>query len=396
MRFGLFHIPYDTSGERDYSELVAELRELAQACDAGGFDVFWQAEHHFSVWGRELSANPILLASDIAAHTKRVRVGLAAAIITFWHPLRLAEDVATLDHLCDGRLEVGVGRGNYGLEATNLNPMADPNKPQENFNVFNETLQILKLALANDRFSFKGDYYRYPSPGFSADMAHTVDDPRYADPKTGELVKITTLPRPKQRPHPPLWIVVNSPLSIQHAAENDCGIIMWRLPERMLRHRLEGYREVWQKTHGGSIPLGRKTAIVRDTYVADSLAEARDIAGEAVMGALNFSNWRGPYIYLNPDEELDPDVNAAQTKELSFDFVHDRALLFGSPDDVVERLISLHRATGIEQVVFRCGWPGLEHRHTLRSVERLRDEVIPRVQREIGSASAKIAASAAE
>ena len=95
MRFGLFHIPHDLTGERDYSAIVAEMRELAETCDRGGLDVFWIAEHHFSIWGRELTPNPILLASDLAARTERVRLGLAAAIITFWHPLRLAETLAS-------------------------------------------------------------------------------------------------------------------------------------------------------------------------------------------------------------------------------------------------------------------------------------------------------------
>mgnify|MGYP001256955806 CR=1 FL=1 len=383
MQFGIFHIPHDLTAERDYREVVGEMRELAKACDQSGFDVFWIAEHHFSVWGRELCPNPILLASDVAARTERLRVGLAAAIITFWHPLRLAEDVATLDHLADGRLEVGVGRGNYGLEATNLNPAANPNNPQENFNVFNETLQILKKALSEERFSHKGALYEFPAPGFSADMAHTVDDPRFADPETGELVKITTLPHPHQKPHPPMWVVVNSDLSIQHAAENGCGIIMWRPPNATLKQRIDHYRESWARSGDG--PHGPRTAVMRDTFVADSEDQAREIAGEAAMGALNFANWRGPYIYLNPGEELDEATQAAQTKELSFDFVKDRSLLFGSPDDVTDKLIAMHRETGIDQVSFKTDWPGLEHRHALRSVERLRDDVIPRVRQAIAA-----------
>ena len=387
MRFGLFHIPHDLTGARDYGEIVAEMRELAVACDRGGFDVFWIAEHHFSIWGRELCPNPILLAADLAARTERLRLGLAAAIITFWHPLRLAEDVATLDHLAGGRLEVGVGRGNYGLEATNLNPAADPNDPPRNFGVFDETLRILKKALSEERFSHEGEHYRYPAPGFRADMAHTVDDPRFADPGTGELVKIATLPRPRQKPHPPMWAVANSDLSIRHAAENDCGIVMWRPPNAMLKRRVDLYRETWRAAHGATGGFGPRTAVMRDTFVADGEDRAREIAGEAAMGALNFSNWRGPDIYLEPGEELDPARRAALEKELTYDFVRDRALFFGSPDDVADRVLALRRETGIDQVSFKTGWPGLAHEHTLRCVERLRDEVIPRVERAIAAES---------
>ncbi len=383
MRFGLFQIPHDLSGQRDYGAIVGEMRELARACDAGGFDVFWIPEHHFSIWGRELSPNPILLAADLAARTRRIRLGLAAAIITFWHPLRLAEDIATLDHLADGRLEVGVGRGNYGLEALNLNPVADPSNPQENFNVFDETLQILKQALGKERFSHSGRYYRYPAPGFFADRAHTVDDPRFVDARSGEMTRIATFPRPRQKPHPPLWVVVNSELSVRHAAENDCGIIMWRQPDAMLRQRLEAYAS----SHPRSVADGARCAVMRDTFVAASEAEARDIAGEAALSAMNFSNWRGPSIYLEPGEELEAERHAELARELTYEFVRDRALFFGSVDDVVEKAVVLHRETGIGHLVFKCGWPGLEHRHTLKCVERLRDDVIPRVKRAVGSAS---------
>ena len=379
MRFSYFDLPHDITKKRSYSDVIGDLRRTAEICDESGFDIIWLGEHHFSIWGRELTPNPILLASDLAARTKRIRVGLSAAIITFWHPLRLAEDIATLDHLTGGRLEVGVGRGNYGLEAFNLNPDADPNNPQQNFDVFDETLQILKKALGEERFSHRGRFYQFPAPGFNADKAHTVDDPAYVNPETNELIKLTIYPRPLQKPTPPLWTVVNSALSIQHAAENNCGIIMWRQTNKALVQQLKVYKEAYEAAHNATIPTGRRTAIVRDTFVADSLEEARRIAGEAALGALNFSNWRGPYIFLDPGEELAPDLHEELTRELTFDFVNDRALLFGSPDDVVQKLIALHEETGIEQVTFKCSWPGLEFEHTERSLLLLRDEVIPRV-----------------
>ena len=170
MRFGYFDNIQDPTQARDYSELVDEMRERAQACERAGMDIFWIPEHHFSIWGRELLGNPLLMAADLAARTKKIRIGLGAAIITFWHPLRLAEDLALLDHLTGGRLEVGVGRGNYGLEAANLNPLADPNKPAMNLKVFLETLGVLRAALTEDRFSYKGDIYQFPAPGFRADQ----------------------------------------------------------------------------------------------------------------------------------------------------------------------------------------------------------------------------------
>jgi len=380
MKFGYFQNIHDITLSRDYEELLNEMREIAAICEEGGFSCFWLPEHHFSIWGRELMPNPILMAADLAARTRHMRIGLAAAIITFWHPLRLAEDLSLLDQLTGGRLELAVGRGNYGLEALNLNPAADPNDQDANFKAFMETLHILKTAFTNDRFSFKGDLYTYPAPGFKVDRAHTVDDPDYIDAETGELIKLSVYPKPKQKPYPPLWQVVSdSPRSLQFAAENDMGVIMWRHSVKSLKHRIGMYRDWASAARGEEVPFGARTAILRDTFVAESEAEARRIAGDSLMSALNFSNWRGPGVYLDPDETLDPDLEASLKSELTYEFVSDRSLLFGSPDQIVDRLMELWEETNIEQVAFKCSWPGLAHEHARRSVELLAQEVIPRV-----------------
>ncbi len=386
MQFGYFHNIEDPTKARDYGELLNELRALAIACEEGGFDTFWMPEHHFSVWGRELIPNPILMAADIAARTKRIRIGLCAVIVTHWHPLRLAEDIAVLDHMCDGRLELGVGRGNYGLEAYNLNRIADPNNQMMNIKVFEETVEILKRALGEDRFSFKGEIYEFPSPGFKSDRAHTVDDPAYNDPATGELAKLSITPRGKQRPTPPMWQVVNSIESIQHAARLDMGIVMWRPTAKSLQLRVKTYQDTMKAQHGRDLALGERTGVLRDTFVARTEEEAVRAAAGPVISALNFSNWRGPSIYLSPGEVLAPEEEKALKKELPFEWVRNRCLHIGSVDRVVEELVMLHRETGIGQAVLRCAWPGIDPADTMRSVRLLGSEVIPRVRQELGKA----------
>lgn len=392
MKMGYFQNIHDVTRERDYEEMLNELREIANFCDTAGFDVFWLPEHHFSIWGREMLPNPILMAADLAARTRNMRIGLAAAIITHWHPLRLAEDLCLLDQLSGGRLEIAVGRGNYGLEALNLNPIADPNDQDANFKAFDETLKIIKTVFTNKRFSFKGDIYAYPAPGFTVDRAHTVDDPDYIDAETGELIKLSIYPRPKQTPHPPLWQVVSdSPRSLQYAAENGLGIIMWRHTVASLKSRLRMYQGWASEAQGRDVPLGARTVILRDTFVAESEKEAREIAGEALMGAFNFSNWRGPGVFLDPGEKLDPDLEESLKKELTFDFVNERSLLFGPPGHIVDKLMELWHETNIEQVVFKCSWPGFPHEHTMRSVRLLAEEVIPKVKARIEAATVSAA-----
>jgi alkanesulfonate monooxygenase SsuD/methylene tetrahydromethanopterin reductase-like flavin-dependent oxidoreductase (luciferase family) len=381
MKFGISQNIHDTTKSRPYDALLDELREVAVYCDDNGFESFWLPEHHFSIWGREMVPNPLMVAADVAARTRKIRVGLSAAIITFWHPIRLAEDLALLDQLSNGRLEIGFGRGNYGLEATNLNPAADPNDQDANFKVFEESVAVVKAALRDRIFSHKGDIFQFPAPGFKADRAHSVDDPAYVDPETGELAKLSIIPGPKQTPMPPMWQVVSeSPRSMRYAAQNDMGIIMWRPSAATLKDRLGIYQKAYREFHGVDIPFGAKTAIVRDTFVAESEAEARRIAEGPLMGSLNFANWRGPRIYLDPGEEISPAAEAALRKELTYEFVRDRALFFGSPDEVVERIKAFYEATRMEQIIFKCSWPGLEHEHSMRSLKLLTEEVLPRVR----------------
>ena len=84
---------------KSYSQILNEIREIAIYCDKNSWDSIWFTEHHFSHEGMEICPNPILLSSDIAARTNNIRIGQAATIVTFWNPIRVAEDIALLDNL---------------------------------------------------------------------------------------------------------------------------------------------------------------------------------------------------------------------------------------------------------------------------------------------------------
>ncbi len=379
MKFGYFCNPSDPGLKRDWLEVMNEARDLAEFCDKTGFDSFWLAEHHFSHSGRYILPNPIAMGIDIAARTKNIRVGVGAAIITFWHPLRLAEDIAMLDQLSGGRLELGVGRGNYGIEGVNLNAIADPRNPEANMQVFSETVQILQNAFSQRRFSYAGKNYHFPAPGFASDR-RTVTDADYIDAKTGELIKLTVVPRTRQQPYPPMWQVVDSPSSIEFAAKHDLGIIMWRPPAETLRERFQLHHETAAKS-GRQMPFGSRTGIMRDTFVAETAAEARALAERYIMPFLNFSNWRGPHIYLRPEEKLSEETEQRLKKELDFDFVNKRSLLFGSPEEVVERIEELQEVANVEQVLLNTSWSGMPHELTMRSMRLFADRVMPKIKR---------------
>ena len=103
--------------KKPYTEILNNGRDIATYCDKNNWDSIWFTEHHLNHEGMESCANPLMMCTDIAARTKQIRLGQACNVITFWNPIRLAEDIATLDNLSNGRVEVGVGRGIYGREA---------------------------------------------------------------------------------------------------------------------------------------------------------------------------------------------------------------------------------------------------------------------------------------
>ena len=109
MRFGTFYFFQAAPGQRHAEVIHRELEQMAWTEELG-FDEIWLTEHHFIDYG--LSVDPASLAAAAAARTRRVRIGLAAAILPFHHPLRLAEQMALVDIISKGRLDVGVGRGN--------------------------------------------------------------------------------------------------------------------------------------------------------------------------------------------------------------------------------------------------------------------------------------------
>ena len=170
-----------------------------------------------------------MLGADAAARTKNIRIGQAANVITFHNPIKLAEDIATLDQLSKGRVEVGVARGIYGREAINLNVEADLKDQAKNFRLFAETLEILKKAWTEKFFSHEGEFYTYPHPNhvWQHDMSPPSEE--FMNMKDNTIKKISIVPKPYQSPHPPIHQVVDGIRSIEWAAQNGINVIMLSL-----------------------------------------------------------------------------------------------------------------------------------------------------------------------
>ena len=179
--------------------IINDMRDIAIYCDRNDWESIWYTEHHFNHEGMEICPNALMMGADIAARTKNIRIGQAANIITFWNPIRIAEDIALLDHLSNGRVEVGIGRGIYGREAIHLNIEADLKNQAKNFRLFEETITIMKKAWTEKFFSHQGEFYTYPSPNF--EWQHDLSPPseEFVNTKTNILKKISVVPRANPR-----------------------------------------------------------------------------------------------------------------------------------------------------------------------------------------------------
>jgi alkanesulfonate monooxygenase SsuD/methylene tetrahydromethanopterin reductase-like flavin-dependent oxidoreductase (luciferase family) len=372
MRFSIFH-NLAAPGRLDaYADVMDEARELALAAEEAGFWSIWYTEHHFGHVAIEITPNPVAMSIDIAARTSRIRIGQAAAIITFWHPLRLAEDLALLDQLSRGRLEVGIGRGLYGREALNLNPLADPRDEEQNRALFEETLEIMLKAWTEPFFSHKGRFYEFPQPGVKWNHPLSPPSPEFVG-EDGTISHMAVTPRPLQTPHPPLWQVIDTPRSIEWAARRGIQGLFWLPPVSALKDRFELYRDAASESQGRELELGEGIGLVRDVYVAETMEQARREFEDAVMTSYRWIiHWRGLRNLMNAGEEVRDDM------ELSFDFLQPRNMLVGTPEYVAEKIEELRSELNLEHLLLWTTHPGLPHDRAMRSLELFSEQVMPR------------------
>src|SRR5438067_4200304 len=153
MRFGTFYFFQAAPGQRHEDIIRGELEQIEWSEELG-FDEIWLTEHHFIEYG--LSVDPATLAAAAASRTQRIRIGLAAAILPFHHPVRLAEQMALVDIISNGRLDVGVGRGNRPMEVRGYRV------PQEESpDRFDEAVEIIRRAWTEERFSHAGRFFAF-------------------------------------------------------------------------------------------------------------------------------------------------------------------------------------------------------------------------------------------
>ena len=378
MKFGYFCNTTNWK-HKPYNQLLDEAREISIFCDENNWDSIWFTEHHFNHEGMESCTNPLMMGTDIAARTKKIKIGQACNVITFHNPIRLAEDIAFLDQLSEGRVEVGIGRGVYGREAINMNKEADLKDQAKNFRLFDETLSIMKKAWTEKFFNHQGEFYTYPAPNFKWQHDMSPPSEEFLDMNTSEVKKISIVPKPFQKPHPAIWQVVDSPSSIEWAAANGINTIMWIPTVKALKKRFQLYQEAKSKAENREVPLGEGICLVRDMFIADTMEEAEKLAGEHIVNYMRWvCHWRGLGNHMDPGESL-PETDH-KLDLLNYDFLHKRNLLFGTPEYVVNKINELKSELNLQNLQVWSNFPGIEHEACMRSIKLFTDEVMPKIK----------------
>ncbi len=364
-------------GRSNWSELLEIGRSRAQVADRLGYDGVWMGEHHFERDGTDVVPNPVLLGADIAARTERVRICMGAVTLTLWHPLRVAEDLAMLDHFSGGRLEVAFSRGIAASEIVNLNPEADRRGDQTRSKaIFAENLEVVRHAWAKDKFNWKGERHTFPQPGIQYKSAPGAPKREGYTGVNGEMIKMSIAPRPVQQPMPPLWSTTEHVSGFAEAGAAGIGAITWYPTGKYLAELFEAHRRATEEATGASPSTGEGCALLRLTLVAKSDAEAREKFEPALNHYFEFiDRVRGKQVWFDTDEDPDDEKNAGKKP---FDLLMERGHLFvGSPQTVVERMEAFGKSHGVRHWLLAQTMPGVSEEAGDQSIELMGKEVLP-------------------
>ncbi|HEX3863499.1 MAG TPA: LLM class flavin-dependent oxidoreductase [Stellaceae bacterium] len=326
MEFGIFH-EFLSAGSGSQREAFAQSFAQIEAAERWGLDIIWLAEIHMNPTRSLLSA-PLTVASAVAARTTRIKIGTAVQILPLGHPLRLAEETATIDQISGGRLVFGVGRSAFprAYDAYGISY-------QESQDRFSESLDIIRKAWTEENTSYHGHYHSFEN--------------------------FTLVPRPVQQPHPEIRIAASQPDT--YGAIGRLGFPLFSAlrasPLADLPANLRSYRDAYREAGHP----GRGAAYLQvPIYVADTaeraFAEARD-------GLMRFATYRADLL----------------RGPLTFETVLQQKGIVGTPDMVAARIRELQETAGIDGVSAEINVGSLlSHEQVMNSLRLYCQEVMPR------------------
>jgi alkanesulfonate monooxygenase SsuD/methylene tetrahydromethanopterin reductase-like flavin-dependent oxidoreductase (luciferase family) len=331
---------------------IQETIDQVVYADSLGFDNAWLAELHFQSEFSVMSA-PLLIAAAIAQKTENIKIGNAVNLIPLHHPIRLAEEIATLDVISNGRAVFGAGRGSMPshLEGFGINPDDTRHK-------FEESMEIILQSWSDSNVNYNGNFY--------------------------DIVDVNVVPKPTQRPHPEIYIAANSQDSFEYASKFDYNILVTPMiisTDKVL-DGLEFYRK--HKSNKNVNGTSHDVTVNAPIYVYDK----NDSDGLEPIKK-SWSNYVNTLkkIYLSPAAKRASIKNAGIAKSLDrynsikFSDVHSEYSIFGTPQECADQIRRFKEKFDFQQLMGWFNIGGLLTDTQVRSSMRLFvEEVLPIIQ----------------
>lgn len=369
MRTGLFY-GWELTAERPAADGYAEVLEQVELADDLGFDSVLFEEAHFSAFAT--CASLVGMIGAAAGSTQAIRIGTGVKALPLDNPARVTEDYAVLDLQLNGRLIFGVGPGEREEEFRAFGvPFA------ERWERFVEYLDFITKAWTHDSFSYGGRYFRFPK-----DTAVNLPQPFHPEPYTkpfllpwergGKEVKyLSIVPKPVQLPHPPVWIGTEAPEAVQFAARKGYAILPGPVWSRSAVIRQYQEFAAALKEAGREI-VEIERPLIREVYVAEEQGKALQDVQEPLRGLYHH--------YLQDGTLRRREGREVAEAECTFERLLEDRFLIGDPDRVFEQIKLYQQEAGINHILCRMSFPGLDHVKVLQSIRLFAAEVTTRLR----------------
>jgi natural product biosynthesis luciferase-like monooxygenase protein len=352
MRYGLFYLPSSLPATRaEGAERLHQIVEQARYGEQLGFDAVWLAEHHFHSFGGIFSATPVI-GAVIAQRTTKMRIGTAVILLPYHHPLRVAEDYATLDCLSQGRLEFGIGHGFVKWEALTFGIPLDELRDR-----FRENLEVILKAWSDPVLNHKGRFHEFQG--------------------------VEVWPRPLQQPHPTVWMAATSTVESFELAGRQ-GFHLMLIPflhdVEELRPKVEAYLNA--RRAAGYDPSTARVLGVYHAYVGETSAEARAAGAQGVAeyhAAATHAHSLTPGV-PDPESYRSHERQRAQMRHITFeDMVAGNRVLVGNADEVREKVEYVRERLYLTDLAGNFALGGLLDAQVRASMRRFMEQVAPKV-----------------
>ena len=378
-----FSLAYEIqSPTRDDHRKIEETIEQCILADEMGWDAVWLVEHHF-LTNFSLSPCPEVIFGALSRLTKRIRLGFGVVVLPYHHPVRVAERVAMVDHMSNGRVEFGTGRS-AAYEQTGMGI-----DPRETRAMWDEALTMIPKIWESDMFEWEGKFWKVP--------------PRQV------------LPKPYQQPHPPIWVAALQPATYELAAQKGIGVMAQAMSApKSLEPHIRRYKEAIKSAQPVGKFVTNKWLSAGMGFCGEDDREARELCLRSLktfyapdkpylqdqrdVYSRLLEQWGGVPDHLRQNfsryvKELQEDKTSEVEEvldlsggeavahqvwnDLDADTLVERGVLVAGDPESCIRAARLHEETGVDQLQFLMATESIGHDQMMKSIEMFGKYVIP-------------------